>query len=111
MTGRTQIVHGGSDKKNGDFTSVHRLARERKTSSWGCGKETKTGDRLLIYFEHPHSAIVASAVALRDAVPGDYWPFVTRVGSIRILPSPIALQEMKVLPGMAVCDVHEQHSR
>lgn len=95
MTGRTQIVHGGSDKKNGDFTSVHRLARARKTSSWGCGKETKAGDRLLIYFEHPHSAIVASAVALKDAMQGGNWPFVTRVGSIKILPAKITLQEMK----------------
>ena len=97
MNGRTQIVHGGSNKKNSDFSLIHRLANARKTSSWGCGKDTKTGDRLLIYFEQPHSAIVASAVALKDAVPGDSWPFVTRVGKIKILPSPITLSEMRLM--------------
>ena len=96
MNGRTQIVHGGSDRNNGDFSRVHRLAKTKGTSpAWGCGKETKTGDKLLIYFEKPHSAIVASAVALANARPGDYWPFVTRIGKFSILPSPIALSEMK----------------
>ena len=95
MNRRIQIVHGGSDKKNGDFSVVHRLAKANKTSSWGCGKKTKAGDRLLIYFEHPHSSIVASAVALKDATLGEHWPFVTRVGQIKILRSPITLAEMK----------------
>jgi hypothetical protein len=96
MIGNTQIVHGGSDKKNGDFSLTHRLAKTKGTSpAWGCGKETKTGDKLLIYFEKPHSAIVASAVALANARPGDYWPFVTRIGEFKILPSPITLSEMK----------------
>lgn len=94
--GTTQIVHGGSDKNNGDFSSTHRLAKTKGTSpAWGCGKETKAGDRLLIYFERPHSAIVASAVALANARPGDHWPYVTRIGEFKILPLPITLAEMK----------------
>lgn len=96
MNQHTQIIHGGSDATNGDFSLVHRLARTKEDSShWGCGKKTKKGDILLIYFEQPHSAIVASAVALNDAKPGKDYLYETSVGKFRILPSPITLAEMK----------------
>ena len=95
MNGRTQIVHGGSDKKNGDFSLIQNLAKAKKSSSWACGKETKAGGTLLIYFGKPHSAIIASAVALKDSTPGDYWPYVTRIDEIKILPMPITLAEMQ----------------
>jgi hypothetical protein len=48
MSGRTQIVHGGV--RNGDYRLIHRLAKQGKESYWGCGKETKRDDTLLIYF-------------------------------------------------------------
>jgi len=96
MNHQIQIVHGGSDKTNGDFTLVHDLAKTGKSSAhWGCGKDTKKGDDLLIYFEQPHSAIVARAVALRDATPGKYYRYDTRAGKFQILSSPITLEEMK----------------
>ena len=90
-----QIVHGGSDKKNGDYSRIHKFAKNKMTSSWGCGKQTKAGDRLLIYFEQPHSSIVATAVASKDAVPGESRPYVTRIGQIQLLRVPISLSEMQ----------------
>jgi hypothetical protein len=93
MNRQIQIVHGGV--RNGDYEAIHRLAKLKKENRWACGKNTKAGDILLIYFLQPHSKIVASAVALKDAQPGDYWPFMTRIGKIRLLPSPITLAEMK----------------
>lgn len=93
MNRRIQIVHGGV--RNGDYDTIHRLAKLKKENRWACGKNTKAGDTLLISFLQPHSKIVASAVALKDARPGDYWPFMTRIGNIRLLSSPITLAEMK----------------
>lgn len=93
MRSKVQIVHGGT--RNGDYVTIYRLAKQKKESRWACGKETKVGDTLLIYFLQPHSEIVASAIALRDASPSEYWPYVTRIGKIKILSSPIALSEMR----------------
>lgn len=61
---------------------------------WGCGKEIQAGDTLLFYFPHLNS-IVASAVALKDAVSDKMWGFATRIGQIKLLRSPITLAEMK----------------
>jgi hypothetical protein len=93
MNRQLQIVHGGV--RNGDYDAIHRLAKLKKESRWACGKNTKAGDVLLIYFLQPHSEIIASSVALKDAQPGNYWPFMTRIGKIRLLSSPITLAEMK----------------
>lgn len=97
MSVRVQILHGGSNVKNGDFSAVHGLAKlKRPTSwSWSCGKETKADDKLLIYFERPHSAIIASGVALKDAKPGKYYRYITKIGDLQILSAPISIDEMR----------------
>src|ERR1700723_1362452 len=74
---------------------IDRLAKSKKPRWWAVGKETKAGDTLLIYFPNPHSSIVASAIALENAKPGDYWPYRAHIGKIKLLTTPISLFEMR----------------
>lgn len=90
-----QVVFGGSDAKNGDYSRLHQLAKGERTWTWSCPKLTKAGDTLLFYVERPHSAIIATATALKDAAAGEHWRYVTRIGKINILKEPITLAEMR----------------
>jgi hypothetical protein len=95
MIGNIQITHGG-DKKSGDFSLIKKCAKAMKPTSWACLKETKKGAGLLIYFGKPRSAIMASAVACKDAIPRrGKWPYETKIDEIKILPVPISLNEMR----------------
>lgn len=96
MNENTQLLIGGSDATNGDYSRIHRLASAGQSSpSWGCPKKTRAGNRLLIYIIRPESAIIATAVALTDAEPGKgNWRYVAKIGRIRILEHPITLEEM-----------------
>jgi hypothetical protein len=95
-----QLVFGGSDEFNGDFSWIHECATANDTSTWAALKHTRKGDRFLIYFNQPHSAIIASAVVLKDAYPASDRPFRTRIGKIRILQDPITFDELHtLLPG------------
>jgi len=52
-----------------------RLARRGGTSQWSSTKTARPGDRVLIYIQQPHSALIAEAEVLTDPVkgePGDY---------------------------------------
>jgi hypothetical protein len=93
----TQIFFGGSDEINGDYSEIHRRARKKRSVIWEAMKHTKKGDRVLIYFNRPHSAIVASAVMLEDSWPADDRPFRGRIGKIKILKDPVTFDELKVL--------------
>lgn len=97
MKTKTQILSGTSD----DFEWVQNALKRGKECTWPCGKEIKTGDHFLIYFESPHGAIKVSAVALRDAKPGkSKWPYETEIGKITILSAPITIDEMReMFPG------------
>lgn len=95
MNAPVHIIQGGADATNGDYGLVHKLARNGKTYIWACPKNTQSGDRLLIYFQQPHSEIVAVAQALSGAVPGEYWRYEAKIGRVQLLPNRIGLDEMR----------------
>jgi len=97
MSTPTQIFFGGSDEVNGGYSEIHRRARTKRSVIWEAMKHTKKGDRVLIYFNKPHSAIVASAVMLEDSWPAEDRPFRGSIGKIRILKDPVTFDELKVL--------------
>lgn len=102
MNTPTQLFFGGSDDYNGDYSKIHRRAKLEQSEEWEVMKNTRKGDRVLIYFNEPHSAIVASGVALDDAWSPKKRSFRGRIGKIKILRDPITFDELKTLfPGWA----------
>jgi len=81
------LIQGGSDAKNGDYSEILRMARTGRESDWSCPKHTRSGDGLLIYFQLPHSEIVAVAQAMSDAVPGNRWRYEARIGGCSFWPT------------------------
>ncbi len=92
---RVQIVHGGADKYIKDYSTLLKASKKQLTIPWACGKKTEAGDTLLIYFQHPHSAITALAKARRSARPSKYWRYITELEDIRMLPVEITLAEIR----------------
>ena len=93
----TQLVFGGSDEVNGDYSEIHRRAKAKRSIVWEAMKESKRGDRVFIYFNQPHSAILATAVMMEKAWPAEDRPFRGRIGNIQILKDPITFDELKAL--------------
>ena len=96
MNGKLMISIGGSDEQNGDYSALHRLARRGGTAKWSGLKESQPGDRVLIYIQRPHSALIAKAEVLAEAVnrPGDY-AYRVKIGHVELLPNPIEIDELK----------------
>jgi hypothetical protein len=104
MSKRLFIFIGGSDAQNGDYSRVHRLARSGGTANWSSLKDARPGDRVLIYIQRPHSALVAKAEVLDAAVkgkPGDYR-YRAKTGRFKLLGNPLTIRDLKRLfPGWA----------
>jgi hypothetical protein len=97
MSSSVQLFFGGSDEFNGDYSLIHKLAKAKRSVEWEAMKHSKEGDRALIYFNRPHSAIIASATLLEDSWPADDRPFRARIGDINILKDPISFDELTAL--------------
>jgi hypothetical protein len=94
---RLYILIGGSDDQNGDYTAIHRVARDGGTASWSSLKDAGPGDRALSYVGQPHSALVAKAEILARPIkgePGDY-AYRARMGRFALLPHRLSLDELK----------------
>ena len=94
---RLFVFIGGADEQNGDYSLVHRLARRGGTANWSSLKESRPGDRALIYIQQPHSALIAKAEVLAEAKkgkPGDY-AYRARTGHFELLPNRVGLQDLK----------------
>ena len=92
-----QIFFGGSDNFNGDYSLIHKRAKMMRSVEWEVMKNTRKDNRVLIYFNQPHSAIIASAIALEDARPMGDRSFRGRIGKIKVLQDPITFDELKTL--------------
>jgi len=80
----------------GDYESLQKVAKTQKTDvRWSCTKGTKKGDEIWIYIQAPISAVVVVGEAMKDAEPGERWPYVTRVRNIRWIENHITLDEMR----------------
>jgi hypothetical protein len=90
-----QVVLGGANIRIDDFTLLEQAARDVGKAEWACGKHTFAGDTILIYFQHPRSAIVAIATASEDAEPGIQWPYYTELENVKLLPAPVDLKELR----------------
>lgn len=102
MKDRLLILIGGSDEQNRDYSLVHRQALRGGTTNWSSLKDSHPGDRVLIYIQRPHSALIAKADVLADAVkgkPGDY-AHRAKVGHFEILPNIVGINTLrKRFPG------------
>ncbi len=90
-----QLILGGVSRYQDDYPSLRRTAKRRGKTWWACGKYTKKGDILLMYFQRPHSGIIATAKALKPAEPGRGWPYTAPIGSVKFLQSKISLDEIR----------------
>jgi Domain of unknown function (DUF3883) len=91
---RTQLLFGGMDN---DYEDIVSRARSGRGIEWEFMRDTRRGDRLLIYFNRPHSEIVATAIALEDKWPGEEGGFRGRMGEIQLLADPIHISELREL--------------
>lgn len=87
------IFFGGSAYN--DREAVQAAAKSRETQSWSALKSVKNGDRILVYCDHPDSAIVASAEAVTDAEKADDYPFRCEIGKVRMLARPVHRTELQ----------------
>jgi hypothetical protein len=97
MKGRLLILIGGSDNHNGDYSLVHKRARRGGTTNWSSLKDSRPGDRALIYIQRPHSALIAKADVLANAVkgkPGDY-AYRAKIGHFELLPNRVGLDTLR----------------
>jgi|GEM_PF-1311143 len=97
MRQRLHILIGGSDKQNGDFSLVRRLAYIGGNANWGCLKTVKPGDPVLIYIRQPPGAFVTEAKVManpKKGKPGDY-PYRAKVGKFKLLPNQLGIRELK----------------
>jgi len=93
----TQLLFAGTGENHDDYKTLKGSAGKKKVKGWSCIKGLKKGDRVMIYNVAPHKAIVAVATALKDSEPGDYWPFETDLGDIRMLEPEISRDEIRLL--------------
>ena len=73
------------------------MARRGGTAKWSGLKDSRPGDRVLIYIRRPHSALVAKAEVLAKAVkgkPGD-WAYRVKIGDFELLPNRIGIDNLK----------------
>lgn len=91
---RTQLLFGGMGN---DYKDIVSRARNGRSIEWEFMRDTRRGDRLLIYFNRPYSEIVATAVALEDTWPGEGGGFRGRMGEIKLLADPVSFAELREL--------------
>ncbi|MEI9948335.1 MAG: hypothetical protein WDO74_04975 [Pseudomonadota bacterium] len=91
------LLLGGTDDDNGDYSLLQQAAKSaaQTVPNWSTLKEARLGDQVWFYIPAPHSAIVASGIALADAEPGSDWPYTMPVGELKWLARPIELQELR----------------
>ncbi len=97
MDNRLFVFIGGSDEQNGDYSAVQRRAGTSGTMSWSALKDSRPGDRALIYIQRPHSALIAKAEVLGRAIkgaPGDY-AYRAKVGKFELLPNRLSIETLK----------------
>jgi len=97
MKQRLFVFIGGSDEQNGDYSRVLRLARRGGTANWSSLKDSRPGDRVLIYIQQPHSALIAKAEVIAEAKkgnPGDY-AYRAKTGHFELLPNRVGIQDLK----------------
>lgn len=80
--------------KNGDYALLEELASFGASARWASLKGVQPGERVLIYCQSPHSAIVATAEATAASMVGKRWPYETTIGSVMMLAKPIARVEI-----------------
>src|SRR6478752_1016433 len=98
------LLFGGLTNERNDYQTLKNAARTKRTSNWSCLKNTRTGDRVLIYCTQPQSGIVAIAEVTKDAKAGGEgdWSYVTILGNIQIIEPPISREEIqKMFPRWA----------
>ncbi|MCW1913019.1 DUF3883 domain-containing protein [Luteolibacter sp. GHJ8] len=84
----------GSDKANGDFSLLKELAASGESARWSSLKDVQPGERVLIYCQRPHSAIVATAETAAASKVGKRWPYETAIRSVAMLERPITRAEI-----------------
>jgi hypothetical protein len=92
-----QLLIGGVSRYQDDYPSLRQTARRGGRTWCACGKHTKAGDILLMYFQRPHSGIIATARALGTAKPGRGWPYTAAIGNVKFLPNKISLDEIRTM--------------
>jgi hypothetical protein len=88
------ISLAGSDKHNGDYSRLKGLAASGSTATWSSLKGVQSGERVLLYCQSPHSAIVATAETAAASKVGKRWPYETTIRSITMLEKPISRIEI-----------------
>ncbi|HXR06315.1 MAG TPA: DUF3883 domain-containing protein [Candidatus Acidoferrum sp.] len=88
---KAQIVMGSQ----ASYEGLIERAQQKEMDWWSCGKNTKDGDLLLIYFKKPISKIVASATASGDRKPDKDWRYRIDIKDIELIEPPIALEKMR----------------
>jgi hypothetical protein len=91
------IVGGGSEADQKGLSRCAERTGKGSTITWSCPKQTRTGDRLLIYNQQPQSAIIAAAVAVTDATKAKNWPYMARIGRVKMFDPPVHLSEIRRL--------------
>jgi len=88
------ISLAGSDKSNGDYSRLKGLAESGSAATWSSLKGVQPGERVLIYCQSPHSAIVATAETASVSKPGKRWPYETKIHNVQMASKPIARAEI-----------------
>ena len=90
----TQLLFGGMGD---DYSVLKTRAAADQSVDWVVLKNTRKGDRLLVYFNEPHSAILATAIAQTDAREEASGYFRGRMHQIEWLAEPISFSELRHL--------------
>lgn len=88
------ISLAGSDATNGDFSLLKKLAASGGAATWSSLKGVLPGEKVLIYCQRPHSAIVATAETASASKPGNRWPYETTIHQVAMLEKPITRAEI-----------------
>ena len=89
---QTLLFQGGY---KGDYDITLRRAQTGGSEEWTVLRGTRKGDRVLIYFKQPHSAVIAMAEALEEGWTAADGRIRGRIGKIRILKDPIRFDELR----------------
>lgn len=95
MNTRIHLLFGGLTDDRDDYRTLKIAAKTKKTRDWSCLKETRAGDQVLVYCTHPHGAIVATAEAMKNAVPGREWKYVTTLRNVRLVDPPLSREQIR----------------
>ncbi|MFL5329885.1 MAG: protein NO VEIN domain-containing protein [Gemmataceae bacterium] len=93
MPGKLHVFIGGVN--NNDYNWIQKNAGNGRTTTWSSTKCAMPGDRVLLYIVRPHSALIARATVTRKSWPAKDWPFRCGIGDLRLMKSPVTIQELK----------------